>query len=106
MKEKVEQLLKYVQFSLLLCNEAYNEIWNITQTPNTNEEYNLVNGKPFSFYNVSLQYCFILEYTKLMEDDIRAEDKNVASLNRLNRAVSEFVGNTYDTIFNENKEFA
>jgi hypothetical protein len=104
MKEKVDQLLKYVQFSLLLCNEAYNEIWNITQTPNTNEEYDLVNGKPFSFYSVSLQYCFILEYTKLVEDDLRAEDKNVASLNRLNRAVSELAGNKYDTIFNENRE--
>lgn len=104
MKEKVDQLLKYVQFSLLLCNEAFDEIWNITQTPSIKEEYDLVNGKPFSFYGVALQYCFIMEYTKLMEDDLRAEDKNVASLNRLNRAVSELAGNKYDTIFNENSE--
>ena len=103
MKEKVDQLLKHVQFSLLLCNEALNEILNITQTPNTNEEHDLVNGKPFSFYGVTLQYCFIMEYTKLMEDDLRTEDKNVASLNRLNRAVNELVGSKYDNIFNEKR---
>jgi|SRR5688572_5903695 len=104
MREKIDQLISHVQSSLYLLNEACNEIWHITQTPNTKEEYDIVSGHPFSFYGVALQYCFIMEYAKLLDSNSSKEDENVASLYRLNNCVNEFLGEEYQTKYLENKK--
>src|ERR1043165_2227081 len=104
MKEKLEQLISYVQSSLYFSNEAFNEIWHITQTPNTKEEYDIVKGHPFSFYGIALQYCFIMEYTKLLDTNISNENENVASLLKLNKQARDFLGDVFDQKYLENKK--
>jgi hypothetical protein len=104
MEEKIKQLVSYVQSSLYFCNEAFNEIWCITQTPNSEEEYKLISGHPFKFYGISLQYCFAMEYNKLLDPNSSKENENVASLIRLNNSVNEFIGDQYKLKYFENKK--
>jgi hypothetical protein len=103
MKEKMNQLINYVQSSLYFLNEAYNEIWHITQTPNTKEEYNIVSGHPFSFYGITLNYCYVMEYCKLLDTTSSNDDENVASLYKLNKATFDFLGDGFKPIYKENK---
>lgn len=102
MEEKIEQLMSYVQSSLYFANEAFNEIWHITQTPSTKEENDIVAGHPFSFYGITLQYCFIMEYTKLLDANTSNDNENVASLLRLNKKTKEFLGEKFETKHLEN----
>jgi AbiU2 len=103
MKEKIEQLISYSQSSLYFSNEAFNEIWHITQTPNSKEEYDIVAGYPFGFYGITLQYCFIMEYTKLLDTNTSNENENVASLSKLNKSTRNFLGDTFEPQYLENK---
>lgn len=103
MEEKVEKLISYVQSSLYFCNEAFNEIWHITQTPNSKEEYDIVSGHPFGFYGVALQYCFIMEYTKLLHPNSKNENENVASIPRLNKCAMDLLRHTFRLKYDENK---
>lgn len=104
MKERINKLISYVQSSLYFCNEAFNEIWHITQTPNTKEEYDIVKGRPFGFYGIALQYCFIMEYTKLLDPKKSDENENVSSLFKLNNEVKEFLGDSYEIKFLKNRK--
>jgi len=103
MKDKIEQLISYAQSSLYFANEAFNEIWHITQTANTKEEYDIVAGHPFGFYSIMLQYCFIMEYTKLLDTNASNENKNVASLLKLNESTKDFPGGVFELKYLENK---
>lgn len=104
MKEKIEQLISYVQSSLYFSNEAFNEIWHITQTPSSKEEYDIVSGHPFSFYGITLQYCFVMEYTKLLDTNSSKENENVASLLKLNESAKDFLGDSFEPKYLENKK--
>jgi hypothetical protein len=104
MRKKLDQLISYVQSSLYLLNEAYNEICHITQTPNTKEEYEMVSGHPFSFYGVTLNYCFVMEYNKLLDTNSSNDTENVASLYKLNKAASDFLGDDFKKIYKGNKK--
>jgi hypothetical protein len=102
MEDKIEQLISHAQSSLYFANEAFNEIWHITQTPNTKDEYDIVAGHPFSFYGITLQYCFIMEYNKLLDANTSKENENVASLMRLNKKTKEILGDAFELKFFEN----
>lgn len=104
MADKIDQLISFVQSSLYLCNEAFNELWNITQTPKTKGECDLVSGRPFKFYGVALQYCLIMEYTKLLDTNSSKENENVASLYKLNKSATDCVGKKFDKKFSENQK--
>lgn len=104
MRGKIEQLISYAQSSLYFSNEAFNEIWHITQTPNSTEEYDIVAGHPFGFYSITLQYCFIMEYTKLLDTNTSNENENVASLLKLNKSTRNFLGDTFELKYLENKK--
>ena len=104
MKEKINKLTSHALSSLYLCNKAFNEIWNITQAPSTSEELKLVSSPPFNFYSVALQYCFIMEYSKLLDTNLSHEDKNVASLFKLNNSANEFLGEEFKIKYIENKK--
>jgi hypothetical protein len=104
MKEKIEQLISFVQSSLFFSNEAFNEIWHITQTPNSKEEYDITVGHPFSFYGITLQYCFVMEYTKLLDKKSSKENQNVASLLRLNESTLNYLGDVFRPKYLENEK--
>ena len=58
--------LSFVQISLTLANRAISELKIIREF----EQYGkaeIINGPPFGFYELSLQYMFIMEITKLLE---------------------------------------
>lgn len=57
----------YVHSCVNFCNYALTEISILSEVKKTPEEVALLNGPPFSFYRVTLQYCFNAEYTKLLE---------------------------------------
>lgn len=103
LSKEINELINYVQSSLYFCNEAFNEIWHITQTPETKEEYDIVSSKPFGFYGVALQYCFIMEYTKLMEEKGTGGSEHVASLSRINKTVYKLLGDSFKNRYSENK---
>lgn len=103
MQEKIDQLISYVQSSLYFCNEAFNEIWHITKTPSSKDEYDIVSGHPFSFYGIALQYCFIMEYTKLLDTNSSNENENVASLLKLNKFTKDYLGDAFEPKYLENK---
>jgi hypothetical protein len=92
MKEKIEQLISYAQSSLYFANEAFNEIWCITQTPNSDDEYKIVSGPPFSFYGITLQYCFVMEYTKLLDKNTSNENKKCCFSFEINKISERIFG--------------
>lgn len=105
MEEKIKQMISYVLSSLYFFNEAFNEVWCITQAPGSEEDYDIVSGPPFGFYRISLQYCLIMEYTKLLESSRPSnENQNVASLFKLNDSVYKFIGEKYNSKYLENKK--
>jgi hypothetical protein len=104
MKDKINQLVCYVQSSLYLCNEAFNELWHITQTPATKDERDIASGHPFRFYEVTLQYCFALEYAKLLDAGTSRPNENGASLFKLNATVLDFLGDKFNFDYLKNEK--
>jgi hypothetical protein len=103
MKDKINQLVSYAQSSLYLCNEAFNELWHITQTPVTKEEHDIAAGHPFRFYEVVLQYCFVVEYTKLLDARTSGPNEN-ASLFKLNVTALDFLGDKFNFEYLKNEK--
>ena len=102
-KEINDKLISFVESSLYLCNEACNEIWHTSQTPHTEAEYDIVSGRPFSFYGITLQYCFVMEYNKLLEKKLNIDSSNIASLYRLNNSTYKFLGPEFHSKYSENR---
>jgi hypothetical protein len=104
MKEEIDLLISYVQSSLYLCNEACNELWHITHIPATKEEYDIVSGPPFRFYEVTLQYCFVMEYARLLDTKQPKLNENSSSLFRLNISVFDFLGDKFNVAYLKNEK--
>jgi hypothetical protein len=102
-KADIEKLCTHVQASFHLCNLAFSEIWYLTQTPTTNDEYEIATRHPFDLYSVSLQYFFIMEYTKLMEVDKGDFKKYISSVSKLNNKIRGFIGENFEINFQNNK---
>ena len=62
----------------------------------------IVNSHTFNFYRVTLQYCFIMEYIKLLEVGSKNNKQHIASLTRLNEIINENNYNNFQKQFNEN----
>jgi hypothetical protein len=77
--------IEYVTWSLNTCILALTEISYLSKA-DSNEELQIINNHTFSFYRAALQYCFNLEYTKLIHvnENKNRPDRNVASIYLLN----------------------
>lgn len=76
----------HVYTSANLCNQALTEINYLSIAVSTQEELDLLNGPPFSFYRVTLQYCYNSEYNKLLEEklNVKYPANHIASVYHLN----------------------
>jgi hypothetical protein len=92
---ELQKLSRFVKASFNWCNISFGELWYLTQTPNSKEEIELARSHTFSFYGITLQYCFVMEYCKLLERRDKADDRNIASLSKLNYKLKDFVGSQY-----------
>ena len=101
-KENIKKIIPYVQTSLHLCKESLSELLYITQSARSEYEISIVSGRPFNFYGITLQYCFIMEYTKLLEQKFGTDQNNVASLFRLVNSIKN-LGKEFEVGATENK---
>ncbi len=93
----------YVYSSANLCNQALTEIYYLSCSVSTKEELDFVNGPPFAFYRVTLQYCYNSEYNKLFEKKLKINypENHIASVYNLNT----FLKNTqkgFNEIYEQN----
>jgi hypothetical protein len=102
--EDIKNLCDYVTTSFHLCNVAFSEIWYLTQLGNTDEEIELINSHSFRMYQLSLQYFFIMEYTKLLHDTENGMTTNVAAISKLNKKMAAFKGKAFESKFDKNVE--
>src|SRR5699024_1393037 len=67
------------------------------------DELKIINSSTFDFYKVTLQYCFIMEYCKLLEDKKKAKGSaNASSLHRLNELFRKELGENFDEAYKNN----
>jgi hypothetical protein len=93
----------HVYISANLCNQALTEINYLSGFVSTKEELNLLSVPPFSFYRVTLQYCYNSEYNKLLEEKSNRNfpESHIASIYNLNT----FLNNTekgFNEIYEQN----
>lgn len=86
-EEQISNFINPVYWSLHLCNVAISEIKILSVPRESMVELSLVNNHTFSLYRSTLQYCFVMEYCKLLETDDRRRNHHVASLYRLNTKI-------------------
>src|SRR5699024_8659887 len=103
MSSKIKERLEQVHWSFYLYNRSLTELNLVTQERYNKEELNIVNSSTFNFYKVTLQYCFVMEYCKLLENKKKAKGKaNVSSLHRLNELLYKELGDGFNDKYEEN----
>ncbi len=105
MKQVAESIARigiFVKTSFELCNLSFGELWYLTQSPRSEDEIKLSKDHTLHFYGVTLQYCFIMEYTKLLEKDDESNKTNIASLFKLNNRLKESLKVSYENKYAEN----
>src|SRR5699024_9515415 len=83
MAPDLKERLQHIHWTIYIANQALTELYTVTYEDYSKTELKIVNSSTFNFYKVTLQYCFIMEYNKLMEGKSR-NDQNICSLQQLN----------------------
>ncbi len=106
-KDLIEKSLRdrfdHVYWSIYLCNSSLTELHIISDIPYNKNELSVVNSHPFNFYRVTLQYCIIMEYNKLLEKGRKDKDQNISSLFQLNEVIYSTRGKSFETIHLDNE---
>lgn len=84
MENHIKNRLEQIHWSIYLYNASLSELLILSDEIFTEDEIKIVNNHTFKLYRVTLQYCFIMEYCKLLEKGNKKNDNNISSLNRLN----------------------
>jgi hypothetical protein len=107
-QELLEQSLKerfeHINWSVYLYNSSLSELQIISDYVYNSSELQIVNSSTFNFYRVTLQYCFIMEYNKLLEKGSKDNKQNISSLQKLNETIFSLKGNSFKNRFLENEE--
>lgn len=83
---------EYVQMSLNLVFTSLTELGYLSKA----RGFELLNGPPFQYYTVTLQYMFIMEYIKLLESDSKRNPLNhFASVEKLSIEVYKDIGTPF-----------
>ena len=91
---KVKNRFDQVYWSVYLFNLSISELQIISNLDYNSTELKITNSHTFNFYRISLQYCIIMEYNKVLEEIKRGnKDQHISSLFQLN-----------ETVYAENKE--
>lgn len=102
MDEQIENRLAHIHWSTYLYNTSLSELQIISDEIYTSDEIKIVNSHTFDFYRVTLQYCFIMEYCKLLEKGNKRNEQNISSLNTLNEILLEDSTKNFHVLHNEN----
>lgn len=103
LNSKLKKRLDQVLWSFYLCNRSLTELHLITHEYYNSEELKIVNSPTFNFYKVTLQYCFVMEYCKLLEGKSKAKGKaNISSIERLNELFYEELEESFKDAYEEN----
>ena len=100
---ELNERFDHVYWSFYLYNTSLTELLLLTQSAYSPKECNIIKGRPFNFYKVTLQYCFLMEYNKLLEKGGKQKEHNVSSLFHLNKYMLDFIGDKYDESYLQNK---
>lgn len=92
--KKIKERIKQIHWSIYLANRWLTEFYTLTYKSYKEEELKIVNSPTFRFYKGSLQYCFVMEYCKLMEKT-KSRNKNIVSMGRLNELMFSRFGKDY-----------
>jgi hypothetical protein len=102
MDEQIENRLIHIHWSTYLYNTSLSELQIISDENYNYDEIKIINSHTFDFYRVTLMYCFIMEYCKLLEKGKKENEHNISSLNRLNEILLEHSTKDFQTLYNEN----
>lgn len=112
--EKIENF-SYVQMSCRLAFTALIELGHLTKE-RSRDQVQVVKSYTFQYYRISMQYMFIMEFTKLLEADTKDrrlrktetwedyESQNISSLEKLSRRINDFLGPAFASKHDENKK--
>jgi hypothetical protein len=92
---------KFCQISIYLANRSLIEISQIINDPSTDNSP-ISKSDTFRFYLFTLHYTFILELTKMMEKDDNSATNHFASLEKLNKKISNIVGESFFEVAEKN----
>jgi hypothetical protein len=104
MEEQIENRLTHIHWSTYLYNTSISELRIISDELYSPNEIKIVNSHTFDFYRVTLQYCFIMEYCKLLEKGNINNEQNISSLNRLNQIFLQDSTKDFQMLFNQNDQ--
>lgn len=102
MDNKIKARIDQVYWSAFLYNTSVTELQILSNEIYTNDEIKIVNSHTFSFYRVTLQYCFIMEYCKLLENGNKNGDTNICSLKKLNELILYHYTKSYEDLYYQN----
>jgi ribosomal protein S17E len=100
MENHIKNRLEQIYWSIYLYNTSLSELQILNEDIYTEDEIKIVNSHTLKFYGVTLQYCFIMEYCKLLEIGKKNNYEHISSLNRLN----EILLNDYTKDFKDSYE--
>jgi|GEM_PF-5844749 hypothetical protein len=92
---------KFCQISIYLANRSLIEISQIINDPSTDNSP-ISKSDTFRFYLFTLHYTFILELTKMTEKDDNSTTNHFASLEKLNKKISNIVGKSFIEVAEKN----
>lgn len=101
--ENINNRFDHIYWSIYLYNTSLTELYFISEVPYNKSELQIVNSHPFDFYRITLQYCFIMEYNKLLEPGSKTSGQNISSLYQLNEAIYELKGKTFVESYKKNE---
>jgi hypothetical protein len=81
---KNQKQFDHVYWSFLLLKTSILELQIFSRNDFNKSEISILNSHTMSFYKVTLQYCLIMEYSKLMEFSSSAQKQGLSSLMKLN----------------------
>jgi hypothetical protein len=112
--EKTENF-SYVQMSCRLAFTALTELGHLTKE-RSRDQVQIVKSHTFQYYRISMQYMFVMEFTKLLEPDTKYrrhrkrekweeyENQNFSSLQKLSRKLNESLGESFTSKHEENNQ--
>lgn len=102
MDEQINKRLDHIYWSIYLYNTSISELQIISNEYYSSDEIKIVNNSTFDFYRVTLQYCLVMEYCKLLEEGNKDNKKNISSLNKLNKIIFHNSNKKFCELYNEN----
>ncbi len=103
-EDQICQRLGHIHGTINRCNTAITELQIISDEYYSANELKIVNSHTFNFYRATLQYCFIMEYTKLLELGEKRTERHVASLQKLNEIINQDKTREFQTRFDKNEQ--